>query len=136
MAPPVEVKTNLEALRASRRLERVHGADHVQASVEARVGHRATHVDLGRQVEDALGPEPLDGGEDRLGVGDVELGHLTPGLEAPARFSRLPLEKSSSTSTSSPRAAKASTRCEPMNPAPPVTTDLTRAAYGRKRNAE
>ena len=36
-------------------------------------------------------------------------------------FSRLPEERSSTTTTSSPRSTSASTRCEPMNPAPPVT---------------
>ena len=41
-------------------------------------------------------------------------------------FSRLPLERSSSTCTSSPRATSASTTCEPMKPAPPVTTARTR----------
>src|SRR6184192_1858380 len=36
-------------------------------------------------------------------------------------FSRLPRERSSRTSTSSPRVRSASTTCEPMKPAPPVT---------------
>src|SRR4051812_32959739 len=40
---------------------------------------------------------------------------------APARFSRLPVEMSSTTVTSSPRSSRASTRFEPMKPAPPVT---------------
>ena len=40
----------------------------------------------------------------------------------PATFSRFPFERSSRTCTSSPRASSASTTCEPMNPAPPVTT--------------
>src|SRR5438046_5013947 len=43
-----------------------------------------------------------------------------------ATFSRFPLEKSSSTCTSSRRASSASTTCEPMKPAPPVTTARTR----------
>src|SRR6266478_1553856 len=43
-----------------------------------------------------------------------------------ATFSGLPLEKSSSTCTSAPRASSASTTCEPMKPAPPVTTARTR----------
>src|SRR3954453_11799711 len=38
-----------------------------------------------------------------------------------SRFSRLPVEMSSITATSSPRATSASTRFEPMKPAPPVT---------------
>ena len=38
------------------------------------------------------------------------------------RFSRLPEAKLSTTTTSSPRAIRASTRFDPMKPAPPVTT--------------
>src|SRR5262249_51282823 len=37
------------------------------------------------------------------------------------RFSRRPVERSSSTRTGRPTATSASTKCEPMNPAPPVT---------------
>src|SRR2546425_4679944 len=37
------------------------------------------------------------------------------------KFSRLPVEQSSSTTTFFPSASNRSTRCEPMNPAPPVT---------------
>src|SRR5215211_661263 len=44
-----------------------------------------------------------------------------PPSRAPARFSRRPVETSSRTVTSSPRSSRASTRFEPMNPAPPVT---------------
>src|SRR4029453_12701352 len=40
-------------------------------------------------------------------------------------FSRLPFERSSTIVTSSPRASSASTPCEPMKPAPPVTTTRT-----------
>ena len=36
------------------------------------------------------------------------------------RLSMLPVERSSSTNTSSPRSRYASARCDPMNPAPPV----------------
>src|SRR3989442_9191370 len=43
-----------------------------------------------------------------------------------ATFSRFPLEKSSSTCTSSQPASNASTTWEPMKPAPPVTTARTR----------
>src|SRR5439155_7311479 len=35
-------------------------------------------------------------------------------------FSKLPVERSSMTKTSSPRSSIASERCDPMNPAPPV----------------
>src|ERR1700743_3633928 len=37
------------------------------------------------------------------------------------RFSALPVEKSSMTTTAFPSAKSRSTRCEPMKPAPPVT---------------
>src|SRR5204863_258964 len=37
-------------------------------------------------------------------------------------YSRLPVAKLSTTTTSSPRSINASTRFDPMNPAPPVTT--------------
>ena len=42
-------------------------------------------------------------------------------VAAAGTCSRLPFERSSTTCTSSPRARSASTTCEPMNPAPPVT---------------
>src|SRR5580704_1016468 len=41
---------------------------------------------------------------------------------ASARFEREPVEKSSTTSTSWPSTRRRSTRFEPMNPAPPVTS--------------
>src|ERR1041385_2442843 len=47
-------------------------------------------------------------------------------------FARLPVERSSTTVTRSPRAINASAMCEPMNPAPPVTrTCMRRASYPR-----
>ena len=46
---------------------------------------------------------------------------------APARFSTWPVDRSSTTVTSSPRSSRASTRLDPMKPAPPVT----RARIGR-----
>src|SRR3954469_25184492 len=48
------------------------------------------------------------------------------------RNSRLPVERSSITTTAWPPATSASTRLEPMKPAPPVTTART-ASYGRRR---
>src|SRR5262249_11047108 len=41
-----------------------------------------------------------------------------------SRYSRFPVERSSSTVTRWPACRSASTRCEPMNPAPPVTRAL------------
>src|SRR5262249_52666172 len=40
-----------------------------------------------------------------------------------ARFSRSPVLKSSKTRTRHPLVVRASTKCEPMNPAPPVTKE-------------
>ena len=49
-----------------------------------------------------------------------------------ARFSRRPLLRLSATRTRAPRATRASTRCEPMNDAPPVTrVGLSRQSMGR-----
>src|SRR5581483_2461298 len=44
-----------------------------------------------------------------------------PRLSARSTFSRLPVDRLSSTVTRSPRSSSASTRFEPMKPAPPVT---------------
>src|SRR3954454_8588973 len=60
-----------------------------------------------------------------------------------SRFCRRPVERSSMTATSSPRATRASMRFEPMKPAPPVTRVLIarrrlghrRHCYGRSRMA-
>src|SRR5438128_12424171 len=57
---------------------------------------------------------------------------LSTNVASGFRNSRLPEERSSTTTTSSPRPTSASTRLEPMKPAPPVTTART-AAYGRRR---
>src|SRR6516162_8683722 len=46
-------------------------------------------------------------------------------LATSLRFSRSPVRKLSSTVTTAPSRTSASTRCEPMNPAPPVTKTFT-----------
>ena len=48
-----------------------------------------------------------------------------------ATLSSLPWTSESTTATSAPCATSASTTCEPMNPAPPVTIARTDASYGR-----
>ena len=63
-------------------------------------------------------------------VADVELDQLGAGRERPVEVLAPPVERSSTTVTSSPRASSASTRFEPMKPAPPVTKDFSPAAYG------
>ena len=52
-----------------------------------------------------------------------------------AMLSMLPVDRSSRTMTSSPRAEQASARCEPMNPAPPVmrTPSRVTASFLEKR---
>src|SRR4029434_2392790 len=53
---------------------------------------------------------------------------------AKGRLARAPLEKLSSTRTRAPFMRRRSTRCEPMNPAPPVTSarSCTRRLYHRR----
>src|SRR5437667_5199179 len=46
--------------------------------------------------------------------------------ETSSRFSRRPVAKLSRTLTSWPSCSRRSTRCDPMNPPPPVTSALTR----------
>ena len=71
---------------------------------------------MGGLVEDQLAA--LDRRADgRDLVTDLGLDELGLGIDVVA----VPVERSSSTRTSSPRARRASTRCEPMKPAPPVT---------------
>ena len=76
----------------------------------------SAHVGLRGEVQHDVGPV----------LGDSASSAAASRMSTPANGastrSRLPLERSSIASTSSPRAASASTRCEPMKPAPPVTS--------------
>ena len=47
------------------------GADNVHRRIELRIGHRMPDIDLGRQVEDHLGPVLV---EDRLQIGGDDIG--------------------------------------------------------------
>jgi hypothetical protein len=58
---------------------------------------------------------------------------VTSSAPAPTRSAR-PLDRSSTTVTRSPRASTAPTRCDPMNPAPPVTTTRIPPPYERAGN--
>ncbi len=51
---------------------------------------------------------------------------VAPFASALSRFSRLPVERLSTMVTSSPRSSSASTRFDPMKPAPPVTSAFMR----------
>ena len=101
---------HLRALARPR--EHVHGADDVDRRVVARALHRGLHVGLRGEVEDDVGAR-LENGS-RMSC--------STSVAAAFTFSRLPVAKSSTTVTSSPRATRASTRFDPMKPAPPVTT--------------
>ena len=72
-------------------------------------------------MEDDL--DAADGVVDALVAAQLALDDLD--VSRPARFARLPVEKLSSTRTSSPRSSSARTRFEPMKPAPPVTSTFT-----------
>ena len=77
------------------------------------------HADRGREVHDDVAAVHQ--------LVDHELVEHRTDLEAEARviaetarFSSRPVDKSSSTTTLSPRSRSRSLRCEPMKPAPPV----------------
>ena len=81
---------------------------------------------LGGEVHDRLTAGARLG--DGRRVGDVA---ATNWCSMPARFARFPAYVSlSSTTTSSPRAASRLTKCDPMKPAPPVTS--TRIGKGSR----
>ncbi len=88
---------------------------------------RLADVDLGGEVEDRLGPALAGQARSAPAASRMSISTSSaPAARAPSRFSRRPVERSSTTVTSSPRASRASTRFEPMKPAPPVTKHLIR----------
>ena len=106
-----------------RRLEHADRADRVDLAVAHGILDRRADVGLRGQVEADLRVELRERGVHRGAVAHVALGEGA----AAFRFSVRPVDRSSSTSTESPRATSASTRCEPMKPAPPVTRARTAA---------
>ena len=78
----------------------------------------------GRQVEHDLRFAPGDqSGHLRRADVDAVEGELALGVQrASVRLASDPVDRSSTTSTSCPSASSRSTRVEPMNPAPPVTS--------------
>src|SRR5215208_2032561 len=125
MAPPVEVKISRETptrAAASRTFTvptTLSRASNPGSAIERRTSIWAARWKTLSGAKPSIAENTASASATSSSVTD------TPASRAPARFSSFPLEKSSSTRTSSPRAAKASARCEPMNPAPPVTTDFT-----------
>ena len=112
--------------RLPRGFEHRDRAEHIDRSVERRIADGNADVDLRAEVEHDLGPDLLEHRLDPRRVADIDDLEVRPGAVAASRFSRLPVERLSSTVTWSPRASSPSTRFEPMNPAPPVTIDRMR----------
>ena len=111
----------------ARRLQHVGGAADVDRGVEGGVGDRLAHVDLGGEVEDRPRARPRRPGSATAARSRMSIStSRAPPASAPSRFSRRPVERSSTTVTASPRASRASTRFEPMKPAPPVTKQSMR----------
>jgi hypothetical protein len=84
--------------------------------------HRLADADGGGEVHDAI--DALERAVGELAVADV----ADDQLDAVRQLGRVPpwtcSSRLSSTTTSSPRSTSARTRCEPMKPAPPVTSVL------------
>ena len=97
----------------------------VDRGVERGLGDRDAHVRLRREMHDRLALRvSRDDRVERLAdVVDVQ----RRGGRHVARA--CPFERSSTTCTSSPRASSASTTCEPMKPAPPVTRTRIAVIY-------
>ena len=108
MAPPVEVFTTRPTPCACAAREHVDRALDVDAGVVRRVGDRLAHVDLRGQVEDDVGLRAADHvATPPSRVADVDLRERGAVRRARcSRFSRLPVERSSTTVTSSPRASE------------------------------
>ena len=107
----------------ARGLEDVDRADDVDPRVHGGVGERLAHVDLRGEVEDELRARGVERGAHGGRVADVGLVERRAAPRARrSRFSRRPELRSSTIATSSPRARRASTRFDPMKPAPPVTS--------------
>ena len=115
MAPPVDEKTTLAPMPPGR-FEDPDRPEHVHVGIDVGPLDRKSHVCLGREVKDRLRPRGVEDGVRVADVPDVEL------CARPGPGRGLPFDRSSSTWTSSPRASSASTTCDPMKPAPPVTT--------------
>ena len=114
-----EVLLGAELARAVRRhrarLVRLRRRHDVGLAVDRTAGGREHEAP--RVVRAACLQEPRRGLDVR-----ARIEGRAPRSSAPARLLSLPEERSSTTSTSWPRSSSSSTRFEPMNPAPPVTS--------------
>ena len=111
---------------AARRLEHVDRADHVDLGVERRAA-RSTRA---RRSAPRGGRRPR-ASRSRAATRPGRASRMSsttsfaPRASAGSMFALRPVERLSSTTTSSPRSSSASTRLEPMKPAPPVTRTFT-----------
>ena len=105
--------------------QHVHRSDDVRPQIDLGLGEREPDARLSGDVEhrvEALVREEL---VDERPIADVALDEGRAGGDV---LARRPVERLSSTVTSKPSASSRSVRCEPMNPAPPVTRHVLTAA--------
>ncbi len=110
------------------RLDDVEGATHVHVTVAAGILHGGDHARLRGEVVDGIGSDPGDHLAQGLEVDDVLHASARP-RSGDARGAR-PRTDRRLPSPPSPSASRASTTCEPMKPAPPVT--IARCVIRRK----
>ena len=116
MAPPVEVKTSREAsARAAASSTFTVPTTFRRASNPGSAIERRTSIWAARW-KTLSGSKPSIAAKTPAASATSSSVSVAPASSAPARFSRLPLERSSSTRTSSPRAARASTRVRADEP--------------------
>src|SRR5919201_6670101 len=114
MAPPVELKTTFAPCRRAASSTRIVPSTFTSASKSGRATETRTSACAARW-------KTISGrAVSNTGSASARMSP-TWSVARSSTFSRLPEDRSSSTCTSSPRSSSASTRFEPMNPAPPVT---------------
>src|SRR5918994_265033 len=127
MAPPVEAKTMRDSCSRAASRSWIVPSTFTSASNTGRETETRTSAWAARWRQ-ASGRSPANAFPTASSSRMSATTSVAPGFT----FSRLPLERSSRTTTSSPRATRASTTCEPMKPAPPVTIARTRVSYGAR----
>ena len=116
-----------------RRAHDVVGAANVLQQRVERVGHDELHADCRREVEDRRPHRATSRSTSSASMVEPSTSSTRSPAQSPSKFARSPVLRSSSTTTRDrPRPSSASTRCEPMKPAPPVTRTVE---SGRARRA-
>src|SRR5215510_6808038 len=124
MAPPVELKTTCVSCARAASSTAIVPSTFTDASCTGRATETRTSTCAARwQQSPGRASSKTSATPSRMSC--------TTSCAPSGTFSRLPFERSSTTVTSSPRASSASTTCEPMKPAPPVTTTRT-ASYPKR----